>query len=132
MRQKTVRIESREQLANLDIGPIVFSNCAGFLKIDTTLMGDNEEDYVEVLDSTRIHPECYNFARKMAIDSLEYDELGLDANPAAALREVLESPERLYDLDLNAFAEELAKTVCCFYALCSCLHISAEVNSMAR
>ena len=31
--------------------------------------------YIEVLDSTRIHPENYEWARKMAVDALEYDEV---------------------------------------------------------
>ena len=32
-----------------------------------------------------------------------------DSNPSAALEEILESPERLKDLDLDAFAEELER-----------------------
>ncbi len=53
------------------MGPQVFLNCAGFIKIDTSSIGDN----MEVLDSTRIHPETYDWARKMAVDALEYDEV---------------------------------------------------------
>lgn len=48
----------------------------------------------------------------MAVDALEYDESAEDANPASALSEILESPERLKDLDLDAFAEELERQVC--------------------
>lgn len=69
------------------------------------------ETYVEVLDSSRIHPETYEWARKMAVDALEYDDTAEDANPSGALEEILESPERLKDLDLDAFAEELDRTV---------------------
>jgi transcription elongation factor SPT6 len=65
--------------------------------------------YVEVLDGTRVHPETYEWARKMAVDALEYDDE--DANPAGALEEILEAPERLKDLDLDAFAEELERQV---------------------
>ena len=32
----------------------------------------SDETYVEVLDSTRVHPETYEWARKMAFDALEY------------------------------------------------------------
>ena len=46
----------------------------------------------------------------MAVDALEYEDE--DANPAGALEEILESPERLKDLDLDAFAEELERQVC--------------------
>jgi hypothetical protein len=34
-----------------------------------------ENTYIEVLDSTRIHPETYVWARKMAVDALEIDEV---------------------------------------------------------
>jgi transcription elongation factor SPT6 len=67
------------------------------------------EAYVEVLDGSRVHPETYEWARKMAVDALEYDDTAEDANPAGALEEILESPERLKDLDLDAFAEELER-----------------------
>ncbi len=67
------------------------------------------EAYVEVLDGSRVHPETYEWARKMAVDALEYDDTADDANPAGALEEILESPERLKDLDLDAFAEELER-----------------------
>ena len=64
-----------------------------------------------MLDSTRIHPETYEWARKMAVDALEYDESAEDANPAEALEEILENPDKLKDLDLDAFAEELERQV---------------------
>ena len=70
---------------------------------------DSTEAYVEVLDGSRVHPETYDWARKMAVDALEYDDTAEDANPAGALEEILESPERLRDLDLDAFAVELEK-----------------------
>lgn len=44
----------------------------------------------------------------MAVDALEYDD-DESANPASALEEILEAPERLKDLDLDAFAEELER-----------------------
>ena len=31
----------------------------------------------DLLDCTRIHPETYEWARKMAVDALEYDEVFL-------------------------------------------------------
>lgn len=62
---------------------------------------------MEVLDGTRVHPETYEWARKMAVDALEYDEE--EGTPAGALEEILDAPERLKDLDLDAFAEELER-----------------------
>ena len=63
--------------------------------------------YVEVLDGSRIHNEAYEWARKMAVDALEYDEE--EGNPANALEEILQEPEKLGELDLDAFAEELER-----------------------
>lgn len=106
LKQTSQRLENRTQLVTIcHMGPKVFINCAGFIKIDTNSLGDSTEAYVEVLDGSRVHPETYEWARKMAVDALEYDDE--DANPAGALEEILEAPERLKDLDLDAFAEEL-------------------------
>ena len=74
-------------------------------------MFSSTDAYIEVLDGSRVHPENYEWARKMAVDALEYDDTAEDANPAGALEEILESPERLKDLDLDAFAEELERQV---------------------
>ncbi|XP_044731246.1 transcription elongation factor SPT6 isoform X2 [Chrysoperla carnea] len=108
LKQSNQRLENRTQLVTLcHMGPKVFINCSGFVKIDTNSLGDSTEAYVEVLDGSRVHPETYEWARKMAVDALEYDDE--DANPAGALEEILEAPERLKDLDLDAFAEELER-----------------------
>ena len=79
--------------------------------VDVSLLCPSTEAYIEVLDGSRVHPETYEWARKMAVDALEYDDTAEDANPAGALEEILESPERLKDLDLDAFAEELERQV---------------------
>lgn len=110
LKQTSKRIENRTQLVTVThMGPKVFINSAGFIKIDTASLGDSTDTYVEVLDSTRVHPETYEWARKMAVDALEYDDDDEEANPADALHEIFESPERLKDLDLDAFAEELER-----------------------
>ncbi|XP_031627743.1 transcription elongation factor SPT6 isoform X2 [Contarinia nasturtii] len=108
LKQTNQRLENRTQLVtHCHMGPKVFINCSGFIKIDTNSLGDSTETYVEVLDGSRVHPETYEWARKMAVDALEYDDD--EANPAGALEEILESPERLKDLDLDAFAVELER-----------------------
>lgn len=55
------------------MGLQVFLNCAGFIRIEPS----EANDKYEVLDGTRIHPETYDWPRKMAVDALEYDEVGL-------------------------------------------------------
>ena len=73
---------------------------------------DDEEEDIELLDATRIHPETYEWARKMAIDALDFDDNNdlNSANASSALREIFENPKRLKDLDLDAFAAELERT----------------------
>ena len=127
LKQTNQRLENRTQLVTAcHMGPKIFINSAGFIKIDTNSLGDSTEAYVEVLDGSRVHPETYEWARKMAVDALEYDDE--DANPAGALEEILESPERLKDLDLDAFAEELDRQG--FGNKCITLYdIRSELNS---
>lgn len=57
------------------LGTKVFLNCAGFIKIDTAAISDTTTNYIEVLDGSRVHPETYEWAKKMAVDALEYDEV---------------------------------------------------------
>lgn len=96
----------------------IFMNAAGFLRIpQDDLAADlgrkNEEsDQPEALDDTRIHPEDYDVARKMAADAMEADEEDLAGNkvPSQAVIDLMESePEKLDDLSLDDFADELRK-----------------------
>lgn len=64
-------------------------NCAGFIKIDTSLVRDLDADDVEILDSTRVHPESYDLAKKMAVDALEYDD-NEECDPTIALEEIVQ------------------------------------------
>ncbi len=101
------RLENRSQLViQCHMGSKVLVNCSGFIKINTANLGDSEV-YVEVLDGSRIHYEAYDWAKKMAVDALEYDED--EGNPANALEEILQEPEKLEELDLEAFAQELER-----------------------
>uniref|UniRef100_A0A914QKC9 Uncharacterized protein n=1 Tax=Panagrolaimus davidi TaxID=227884 RepID=A0A914QKC9_9BILA len=78
-------------------------NCAGFIIVDPSRIEDSEV-YIEVLDGSRVHPESYEVARKMAADALEVDE---SYNSVSAVEEVLNDPSRLKVLDLDAFAIEM-------------------------
>ena len=69
-----MRLENRSQLVTVcEMGLQVFLNCAGFIRIEPSDT-DNNNKY-EVLDGTRIHPETYDWPRKMAVDALEYDDV---------------------------------------------------------
>ncbi|CAH8528420.1 unnamed protein product [Dicrocoelium dendriticum] len=90
LKHKKAFLTNRMQLVTLiEFGPRVVVNCAGFIKIDTALVRDLDADDVEILDSTRVHPESYDLAKKMAIDALEYDD-SEESDPTAALEEIVQ------------------------------------------
>ncbi|CDW57332.1 transcription elongation factor SPT6, partial [Trichuris trichiura] len=108
LRQKEGHIESRTQLVTVcKMAPKVFMNCSGFIKIDSQFNAYRTTAH-DVLDSSRVHPSTYEWARKMAEDALEYEPDETDSS-RLPLDEILESPERLKSLDLDAFAEELMR-----------------------
>ena len=45
----------------------------------------------------------------MAVDALDYDECAKNEERKFALEEIFENPDRLQDLDLDAFADELER-----------------------
>lgn len=67
------------------------------------------DSYVEVLDGFRVYFEIYEWVRKMVVDVLEYDDIVEDVNLVGVLEEILESSERLRDLDLDVFVEEFER-----------------------
>ncbi|KAJ1963272.1 Transcription elongation factor spt6, partial [Dipsacomyces acuminosporus] len=93
----------------------VFINCASFLRIRPAAM--------DILDDTRIHPEDYDLARKMALDALDIEDDDDDDEdssgrrgrkkadgPSRYVTEVMRrSPEKLDELDLVKYAEELKR-----------------------
>ena len=115
LNRKNLKLANRTQLVTeVQMGPKIFVNCAGFIKIDVHSFDSDaadDETWLDPLDSTRIHPETYEWARKMAVDALEYDDVEGDEQAqqktARAVEEIMETPDKLKDLDLDAFAEEL-------------------------
>lgn len=103
------QLVSRQQLVKeLGMTSAIFINCAGFIKLDTdTLSDDFPDELITPLDSTRIHPQSYGLAKKIASDALDYEEGASEEVTANSIEEILENPEKLDDLDLGAFAREL-------------------------
>ncbi|KAJ1990625.1 Transcription elongation factor spt6 [Coemansia spiralis] len=91
----------------------VFVNCASFLRIRPAV--------IDILDNTRIHPEDYDLARKMALDALDIEDDDEEDTgnrrgrkradgPSRYVAEVMRrSPEKLDELDLVKYAEELKR-----------------------
>ncbi|MCP4643848.1 MAG: RNA-binding transcriptional accessory protein [bacterium] len=94
--------KSRQELLEVDgVGPKVFEQCAGFLRITG---GEC------VLDTTGIHPEAYPIVEKMA-EGMEVPVSDLIANPAQLGRIKLEQfkTDLVGEYTLKDIREELAK-----------------------
>lgn len=92
------------------VGGKVFSNCASFLFLNW----DDSEPAMDYLDSTRIHPEDYDIARKIAADALELDEEDIKAEQEehgefAVVRRLYKDKklDHVNDLVLEQYAEQL-------------------------
>jgi transcription elongation factor SPT6 len=100
----------------------IFLNAAGFLKItqDSTFIKpsknrhNEDSDSADPLDSTRIHPEDYELARKMATDAQDLDEEDHHGeHPSAVISGLLSLPDkerRLNVLNLDDFAVSMYET----------------------
>lgn len=100
----------------------VFLNAAGFLRIsqnhETVKSSKNRHnedvDTPDPLDNTRIHPEDYELARKMATDALELDEEDIhDEHPSYVVSLIMRDPEndkKLEELNLDDFAVNMYET----------------------
>ncbi|KAF9454548.1 transcription elongation factor SPT6 [Macrolepiota fuliginosa MF-IS2] len=96
----------------------IFLNASAFLRIARE---DNEmrsfknrrddDDAPDPLDDTRIHPEDYELARKMATDALELDEEDIhDEHPSHVVTLIMNDPDnekKLVELNLDEFAISL-------------------------
>ena len=106
---------SRSDLIHKNIvGANIFMNCASFLRIREKYFNQRRSDmFYDVLDDTRIHPEDYDLARKMAADALDIDEPPEDdENPSQHVEELMNGEsDRLNQLLLDAYAEELENNV---------------------
>jgi transcription elongation factor SPT6 len=92
------------------MGPTVWQNAASFFNIDA----DESDQNADYLDHTRVHPEDYDIARKMAADALELDEEDVKAEvdeggPSAVVRKLVkeDAQDKVNDLVLEEYAEQL-------------------------
>lgn len=101
-------LDNRSELVTKQIvSKNIFMNCASFLIIN----GSGKE--ADPLDTTRIHPEDYDLAKKMAADALELDEEDVvmaESDGDGVIKQLLQDdPDKLNDLVLEDYAEQLAK-----------------------
>lgn len=86
----------------------IFINCASFLNIPAD--DASRDPLVELLDATRIHPEDYDLARKMAADALDLDEEDMahvEEQGGIIHQLVQEGVNHVDDLNLIAYGKEL-------------------------
>ena len=92
---------------------VVWNNAISFLRIDQDAAADalDDEAQPDVLDTTRIHPEDYDFPRQIARDALNKHEEDLEGeHPSLACAEIMEDArpsEKLAALDLDNYATML-------------------------
>lgn len=94
------------------LGPRVWNNCASFLYIEYDATNPDSDP----LDNTRIHPEDYDLARKVAADALGLDEEDVQAEtdengPGAVVRKLFreEEQEKVNELILDEYADQLER-----------------------
>lgn len=88
----------------------IFFNCSSFLSIPYDEGVSVRDSSVELLDATRIHPEDYSLARKMAADALDLDEEDMahvEEQGGIIYQLMQEGVSKVDDLNLTAFGKEL-------------------------
>ncbi|KZV86555.1 transcription elongation factor Spt6 [Exidia glandulosa HHB12029] len=102
----------------------IFMNTAGFLRIpqdpdfdprdSKRPRHDDVSDSPDALDQTRVHPEDYELARKMATDALDMDEEDVkDEHPSHVISMVIadkNKEKKLSELSLDEFADNLMES----------------------
>lgn len=114
-RARSGRLANRSELITGEMTTsTVFMNCASFFKIPWTNTPEDDSDF---LDSTRIHPEDYELARKMCADALELDEEDVlvveEEQPGGVVVKLLNEDSegrKLDELILEEYAKELLRT----------------------
>ena len=92
------------------VAKTVFMNCAAFINLPAP---DRYDGDVELLDATRIHPEDYELARKMASDALDLtdeDRAEIEHEEGGVVGKLYEEGAgKLDDLLLEGYAEQLER-----------------------
>ncbi|BBN03708.1 transcription elongation factor SPT6 [Marchantia polymorpha subsp. ruderalis] len=110
------RVTSRKELllALRIMGRRVFINAAGFIRVRGTGQASTGNQLLDPLDDTRIHPESYEVAKRMAEDAY-CEEEGTqvedmdDETLELAIEHVKKHPRYLASMDMEAYANFLAK-----------------------
>ena len=102
-------IDERRALIDSNIcGPVVYRNCASFIRIAEQFLPSTYNRRLNPLDSTRIHPESYKIAEQMAADALEVENVRREGDDLSDLiEEIMEQSHKLDELALDDYSKEL-------------------------
>ncbi|KAI5949370.1 SPT6 [Candida jiufengensis] len=104
-------LATRSDLVVSDLTPgTIFMNCASFFNIPADDAANVSSQSIELLDATRIHPEDYELARKVAADAIELDEEDIqDMEEKGGVVQQLyrEGVEKVDDLNLIDFGRQI-------------------------
>jgi transcription elongation factor SPT6 len=107
---RTKLLGDQEEKISQALGPVVWANCASFIY----LLYQESEPTSDPLDQTRIHPEDYQIALKIAADALNLDEEDIQyegrvgAQSAVVRKLHAEHQEdQLHELQLDSYADNL-------------------------
>jgi transcription elongation factor SPT6 len=130
------KLESRADLVQkLGIGATVFLNSASFIRIrDFHFNSGYHEQQLDVLDDTRVHPEDYALARKMAADALDLEDAVVDddENPSVHVKDLMDGDvDKLNLLLLDDYAVELERRLHAPKRICL-MDIKEELMSRYR
>eukprot|EP00252_Welwitschia_mirabilis_P017917 TRINITY_DN3996_c1_g1_i1.p1 TRINITY_DN3996_c1_g1~~TRINITY_DN3996_c1_g1_i1.p1 ORF type:complete len:1701 (+),score=496.98 TRINITY_DN3996_c1_g1_i1:372-5474(+) len=102
------RIHSRRELFNLGVTKCVFFNAAGFLRVRGSGQAASGNHVMDPLDDTRIHPESYESAKKMAKDIIIAEgqqDVDMEEELEMAIEHVQKNPNLLLQLDIDAYVQ---------------------------
>lgn len=88
----------------------IFINCSSFLNIPYDEGVSMRDTSIELLDATRIHPEDYDLARKMAADALDLDEedmVHVEEQGGIIYQLIQDGAGKVDELNLTAYGKEL-------------------------
>uniref|UniRef100_A0A0N4ZX03 SH2 domain-containing protein n=1 Tax=Parastrongyloides trichosuri TaxID=131310 RepID=A0A0N4ZX03_PARTI len=92
------------------MGTNIYMNSSAFIKIDTGKVRERTDEMVNELDCSRIHPEHYSLAAKIACDALDMDADVDESQISGIIEEIIKKPKSLKDIDGNALISVLSTT----------------------
>ncbi|CEF64905.1 Transcription elongation factor SPT6 [Strongyloides ratti] len=92
------------------MGTNIYMNSSAFIKIDTVKVRERTDEMVNELDCSRVHPEHYSLAAKIASDALDMEVDADESQISAIIEEVLKKPKTLEVLNQSSLIKYLSHT----------------------